>query len=72
MHYGVLGATLVGVAFVVPSFLMVVALGWTYVLYGGLTWMQAVFYGVGSCVIGIIAYSAYKLTKKSIGIDRLL
>src|SRR5688500_17411886 len=47
VHYGVLGATLVGVAFILPSFLMVLALGWAYVLYGGLAWMQAVFYGVG-------------------------
>src|SRR5262245_26708073 len=45
VHYGVLGATLVGVAFVLPSFVMVVALGWAYKLYGGLDWMQAVFYG---------------------------
>jgi chromate transporter len=72
VHYGVLGATLVGLAFVIPSFLMVVALGWAYVAYGGLTWMQAVFYGVGACVIGIIASSAFKLTKKTIGRDRLL
>jgi chromate transporter len=34
--------------------------------------MQAVFYGVGACVIGIIAISAYKLTTKSIGKDKLL
>jgi chromate transporter len=72
VHYRVLGATLVGIAFVLPSFLMVVALGWSYVLYGGLSWMQAVFYGVGASVIGIIAYSAYKLTKKTIGKDWLL
>src|SRR5437667_1462297 len=72
VHYRVLGATLVGVAFVVPSFLMVVALGWAYTLYGGLTWMQAVFYGVGASVIGIIAHSAYKLTAKTIGRDWLL
>lgn len=72
VHYGVLGATLVGVAFVLPSFLMVLALGWAYVLYGGLSWMQAVFYGVGSAVIGIIAISAYKLTLKTLGKDRLL
>ena len=31
-----LGATLVGIAFVMPSFLMVVALGWAYVRFGGL------------------------------------
>ncbi|MBI3838704.1 MAG: chromate transporter [Planctomycetia bacterium] len=72
VHYRTWGATLAGVAFVAPSFLMVVALGWAYTLYGGLSWMQAVFYGVGSCVIGIITYSAYKLTKKTIGKDWLL
>ena len=72
VHYRVLGATLVGVAFVVPSFLMVVALGWAYVRFGGLSWMQAVFYGVGAAVIGIIAMSAHKLTVKSIGKDKLL
>jgi chromate transporter len=72
VHYRIVGATLVGVAFVVPSFLMVVALGWAYVEFGGLQWMQAVFYGVGAAVIGIIAISAYKLTRKSVGGDRLL
>jgi chromate transporter len=68
----VTGATLAGLAFVLPSFLMVVALGAVYVAYGGLGWMQAVFYGVGSAVIGIIAAGAYKLTTRNIGSDRLL
>src|SRR3989440_5753856 len=72
IRYRILGATLVGLAFIWPSFLMVVALGWLYTLYGGLTWMQAVFYGVGASVIGIIAHSAYKLTTKTIGRDWLL
>jgi chromate transporter len=72
VHYGVAGATVAGVAFVLPSFLMVVALGAAYVAYGGLPWMQAVFYGVGAAVIGIIAISAYKLTTKNLGKDRLL
>src|SRR5882724_4502432 len=72
VHYRILGATLVGVAFVLPSFLMVVALGWAYAAYGGLSWMQAVFYGVGASVIGIITISAYKLTQKTIGRDWLL
>lgn len=72
VHYRILGATLAGIAFVLPSFVMVVALGWAYVLYGGLGWMQAVFYGVGASVIGIIAVSAYKLTRKTIGVDWLL
>ena len=72
VHYGVVGATLVGVAFVLPSFLMVLALGWAYVTFGGISWMQAVFYGVGASVIGIITISAYKLTRKTIGTSGLL
>lgn len=72
VHYRVLGATLVGAAFVLPSFFMVVALGWAYVSFGGISWMQAVFYGVGAAVVGIIAISAKKLTEKSIGKDKLL
>jgi len=72
VDYHILGATLVGLAFILPSFLMVIGLGWAYVHYQGLAWMQAVFYGVGACVIGIIAFSSYKLTRKTIGKDRLL
>jgi chromate transporter len=66
VHYRLPGATLTGLAFVIPSFIMVVLLGMAYRLYGGLAWMQAVFYGVGASVIGIISISAYKLTIKSI------
>lgn len=72
VHYGIRGATVVSVAFVLPSFFMVLLLGWLYVRYGGLEWMQAVFYGVGASVIGIIALSAHKLTTKNLGKDKLL
>lgn len=66
VHYRVLGATLAGIAFVLPSFIMVVLLGMAYKLYGGLPWMQAVFYGVSAAVIGIIIISTYNLTQKSV------
>ncbi|MBS0192850.1 MAG: chromate transporter [Proteobacteria bacterium] len=72
VHYRRLGATLVGIGFVLPSFLMVVALGWLYQRFGGLSWMQAAFYGVGAAVIGIIALSAVKLTRKNIGKNPML
>lgn len=72
VRFRVVGATLAGLAFVLPSFCMVVGLGAAYVAYGGIGWMQAVFYGVGAAVIGIIAMSAYKLTTRNIGKDKLL
>src|ERR1041384_1044424 len=61
VDYRILGAPVAGIAFVLPSFLMVIALGWAYLHYGGLPYMQAAFYGVGAAVIGIIAISAVKL-----------
>lgn len=66
VHYRIIGATLVGLAFVIPSFIMVVLLGMAYKLFGGLPWMTAVFYGVSAAVIGIIAISSYRLTIKSV------
>jgi len=69
---GVLGATAVGVAFILPSFLMVLVLSAAYVRFGGLPWMQGMFYGIGAAVIGIIARSAFKLTKLTLGKDKLL
>jgi chromate transporter len=70
--HGVLGASLVGIAFVLPSFLMVLALSAAYVAYGGLWWMQALFYGISAAVIGIIAIAGYKLARKVNGRDPLL
>lgn len=69
VHYGVRGATLAGLAFVLPSFLMVLGISVAYVAYGGLPWMQGMFYGVGAAVIGIIAIGAWKLSKKTLGDD---
>ncbi len=70
-RHGILGATLVGLAFVLPSFLMVLALAALYVAFGGLWWMQALFYGIGAAVIAIIAMGAYRLAVKTNKRDRL-
>src|SRR5262245_51480840 len=64
---GFTGATLVSICFILPSFLMVWAISAAYVSFGGLPWMQALFYGVGAAVIGIIARSAHKLTTLTLG-----
>ena len=68
----VLGATLVALAFVLPSFVMVLALSALYVRYGGLSWMQGVFYGIGAAVIAIIGRSVWKLVRMALAADPLL
>ena len=69
---GILGATLVGLAFVLPSFLMVIAISLAYVAFDGLWWMQALFYAIGATVIAIIAIAAYKLARSTNKRDPLL
>ena len=71
-RHGVVGATAVGLAFVVPSFAMVVAISLAYVGFGGLWWMQALFYGIGAAVVAIITIAAYKLSRSTNKRDPLL
>jgi chromate transporter len=72
LRAGVWGATLTGLAFVAPSFLMVLVISVLYVRYGGLPWMQSAFYGIGAAVIAIIARSAVKLVGLTLRNNRLL
>jgi chromate transporter len=69
---GVLGGTLVGFVFVLPSFVMVLALSAAYVRFGGISWMQGAFYGIGAAVIAIILRSVVKLCKMTLASNRLL
>ena len=71
-RWKLLGATVVGLAFVGPSFLMVLALSAFYIRFGELSWMQGAFYGIGAAVIAIVARGAGKLLRSSVGHDRLL
>src|SRR5215831_10612022 len=72
LRAGAIGATLVGIAFILPSFLMVLALAALYVHFGSLPWIQGMFYGIGAAVIAIIVRSAIKLVRTTVGRDWLL
>src|SRR4051794_11270224 len=63
LRAGVLGATLCSVAFVIPPFLLVTAIAALYVAFEGLTWMQAVFYGIGPAAVALILLSMWGLMK---------
>src|SRR2546425_1024744 len=72
LHAGITGATLVAVAFILPSFLMVLGVAALYVHFGSLSWIQGMFYGIGAAVIAIIVRSAIKLVRTTVGKDWLL
>jgi chromate transporter len=68
----ILGATLVGIFFILPSFMMVVGLAIAYQEYGQMQWMSAAFYGISAAVLGIMVRSAYKLAHTALGKNVLL
>jgi chromate transporter len=62
---GVLGATAVGIAFILPPFLIVTAVAALYVALEGLPLIRALFYGIGPAAIAIIVLAAWKLAKST-------
>src|SRR5207237_2134532 len=66
IRHGIIGASLVGVVFILPPYLIVVVIAAFYVKYNGLAIVQALFYGIGPAVIAIIAISAYRLARATV------
>jgi len=46
-----------------PSFVIVLTVAYFYVRYQGLSWVQALFYGIAPGVMAIIGVAAYKLAR---------
>lgn len=72
LRRGALGALGVSIAFILPSFLLVLTVSFFYVRYQGLSWMQSLFYGIAPAVMAIIALAAVKLARLTDGTDKRL
>jgi chromate transporter len=66
---GAAGALATSVAFILPSFLLVLAVAIVYVRFEGLSVVQALFYGIAPAVMAIIAVAAVKLAGLTNGRD---
>src|SRR5207245_7120639 len=63
LQRGALGALATSLTFIVPSFVLVLAVAFLYVQYQGLAVVQAIFYGIAPAVMAIIAVAAVKLAR---------
>jgi chromate transporter len=63
---GLAGGIIAGVCFVLPAFLIMLALAAAYVAFGTLPSMRNAFYGIGPVVVGIFAASVYRLGRGTI------
>ncbi|GIH03628.1 chromate resistance transporter [Rhizocola hellebori] len=57
------GALAAAIAFIAPSFVVVLAVAVAYGRYQGSSLVQALFYGIAPAVMAIIAIAAYKLAR---------
>lgn len=67
-----MGAALIGVAFVLPSLIIVLVLAEAYVRMGRMPIISMLFYGVGAAVIAVIARSGIRLARSTIQRDPML
>jgi chromate transporter len=72
IRHGVVGASLVGLVFILPTFLIVLAVSYLYVAFQGISLVQSLFYGMGPVIIAIVALSAFRLARTTVGSDRRL
>jgi chromate transporter len=72
LRRGALGALGTAAAFIAPSFLLVLVIGFLYVRYQGLPAVQSLFYGISPAVIAIVVLAAWKLARLTDGKDTRL
>jgi chromate transporter len=63
---GTWGGILAGMMFVIPGFLLILGLSWTYAVHGDIGWIAAVFYGLQAAVIGIVAAAVIRVGSKAL------
>ncbi len=66
LRAGQLGALVAGICFILPAFLIMVALSWAYFTFQGVPQIEHLFLGISPVVIAIIFGFCWKLGKKAI------
>ncbi|MGH7318151.1 MAG: chromate transporter [Candidatus Rokuibacteriota bacterium] len=60
------GGIVAGVAFVLPALFLILGLSYTFVTYGDVEWVGAIFYGLRAAVIGLVAAAVIRIGQKAL------
>jgi chromate transporter len=60
------GGLVAGIAFVLPSFFVMLFLSWLYAVHGDVTWVSATLSGLAAAVIGIVASATIRIGKNAL------
>jgi chromate transporter len=60
------GGIAAGVLFVLPSLFILIFLSWIYIVYGNLTWVAGIFFGIKPAVTAIVLHAAYRIGSRAL------
>jgi chromate transporter len=66
LMHGVLGGIAAGVLFVIPSLFILIGLTWVYLVYGDVTAVEGVLYGIKPAVTAIVVFAAYRIGSRAL------
>ena len=66
LFHRIRGGLVAGIAFVLPSFFVLLGLSWVYVTHGELDWVAGVFAGIAAAVVAIVAAAMMRLARTAI------
>ena len=61
-----LGGLIAGLLFVLPSFFILILLGFIYMSYGELPMIKAIFSGIKPAVVAIVLFAAYRIGQRTL------
>jgi chromate transporter len=65
IQQGLPGLIVAGICFILPAFLIVLAISIAYVIYGKLPAVGALFYGIQPVIVAIVTQAAYRLGRSA-------
>lgn len=60
------GGIVAGLLFILPSLLILILLSWIYIVYGDVTWVAGIFYGIKPAVTAIVLNAAYRMGARTL------
>ncbi len=65
MH-GILGGVVAGLLFFLPSFVLLVGLGWIYVAYGQVPAIVGILWGIKPAVVAVVLFAAWRIGSRAL------
>ena len=66
LFHGVKGGLMAGLLFILPGAIAIMALSWLYVLFGQLTWVDGLFFGMKTAVLAIVIQALVRIASRAL------